>query len=445
MEAKKPPSITGSRVLDITLQKEGSRAWRVFWRAVGNDAARRKAAKPAWDGLDPFLLPDDVFADDFDFLARAIYDEQKAHVEHARRLKALVPTAAAPDAETLVPGPAEQTLTTDITLRDAQRLLELEILEDDAPPNAQLFAAIPAGAVVEESPPPRKPQPPPSNDFIRQKAEEAAQQKADEVPKQLVLPSVAEPERTAPTLWLRSAIFGVVGRGQREDRRMHALPTPWVKGQLYFTGIQLAQDDLDVLLQMLHMAASQGGPGQEIHFNDRGMMKALRRSYGTKTLEWLDEVAHRLMAAVIVLDDGEGTQAQFHLVRSYVRNAKTGQRAFVVDPEVMKFFGDGGGAYTVLQWEHRLALDTGLSKWLHGFLMSQPSTANGVTLALLKELSGVASSRPIRKFRADLKTAIAEVEGLNDPHLGLESIEIVEGKAGPKLVWTRRKKRHRLE
>ena len=115
------------------------------------------------------------------------------------------------------------------------------------------------------------------------------------------------------------------------------------------------------------MASSQGGPGEVIHFTDRGMTKALGRSYGTKTLEWLDEVAHRLMAAVIVLDDGAGTNAQFHLVRSYARNARSGQRAFVVDPEVMQFFADK--KYTLLQWEQRLQLSTGLSKWLHGFLM----------------------------------------------------------------------------
>lgn len=431
MAEKRPPSITGSPLLDLTLEVEGSRAWRVFWATVGKSASRREAAKPAWDALDPFLLPDDIFREDFGVLTRCINEESAR-----RRAPTLIPTPAHPDAETLVPGPAEQ--VTDISVRDAHRLIE--ILDDKAPPNERLEAA--AVRVEATSAPPTKRKKPPPSNFFQQKVEEVRELAVEDEPKQLVLPSVAEPERTAPTLWLRSAIFGVVGRGQRVDRRMHALPTPWVQGKLYFTGIQLAQDDLDVLLQMLHMAASQGGPGREVHFSDRGIVKALGRSYGSGALGWLDEVAHRLMAAVIVLDDGAGTQAQFHLVRSYVRNAKTGQRAFVVDPEVMKFFDDG--RYTMLQWEHRLALGTGLAKWLHGFLMSQPSTANGVTLALLKELSGVSPSRPIRKFRADLKASIEELERIKDPHLGLESVEIVDGKAGPKLVWTRRKKR-RLE
>lgn len=411
---RKPPtpSITGSRLIDV-LQAHESRAFRVFWATVGKDAQRRRAAKEAWDRLDALLLPEATFEDsEFDLLTRCIGDELKR-----QNAVTALPTQAAPDAETQPPTRAPPSSTS-----PSNPVRRLPKQERSAPAQMTLVHVSP---VV-------------TQDFFGAKAAEFEKERPATTT-QLALPVVPEPERAIPTLWLRSAIFGVVERGKREDRRMHELPTPWAKGKLYFTGIQLAQDDLDVLLQMLQMASSQGGPGEVIHFTDRGMTKALGRSYGTKTLEWLDEVAHRLMAAVIVLDDGTGGNAQFHLVRSYARNAQSGQRAFVVDPEVMHFFADK--KYTLLQWEQRLQLSTGLAKWLHGFLMSQPSSANGIGLALLKELSGVAATRPLRKFRADLNGAIKQLQGLEDPHLGLTGIAIVEGKEGPKLTWQRKPNR----
>lgn len=418
MKSKKPPSITGSRVLDITLQKEGSRAWRVFWGAVGNDAARRAAAKPAWDGLDPFLLPDDVFADDFDFLARAIYDEQKAHAEHTRRLKALVPTAAAPDAETLVPGPAGQTLTTDITLRDAQRLL-------DTPSTAST-----------------KPKKPPPSNFFEKKAEEAKMLAAvDNEPKQLVLPAVAEPERVAPTLWLRSAIFGVVERGSRSTVFEKPLPTPWVKGEMLFSGPELDQADLDVMLQVVHMASSQGVIEKRLVFSDKGVLQALGRSYSSGNREWLRATFSRLTSSkVTIREDGELRGREYQFLREQAWD--NGRRAIIVTESAAQLFADQ--SYTVLQWKARLSLSTSLAKWLHGFLMSQTTTTNGVGLQIIKDLSGVPASRPMRLFKFDLKKALSEVVGLNDPHLGLISAEIVKGKDGaPKLMWSRRPNRRR--
>lgn len=407
------PSITGSHLVDL-VQASSSRPFRVFWKIVGKDERRRQAAQEAWKRLDEFLLSETVFSEsDFDILTKCIHEEVKR-----QRAATAIPMPADPNAETQVPTPAPSSSTS-----PSNPVRPQPKQESSTPAQMTL---VPVGPVV-------------TQDFFSAKAAEFSKEAKAKETQQLALPVVPEPERAVPTLWLRSAIFGVVKRGEREDRRMHELPTPWVKGKLYFTGIQLAQDDLDVLLQMLEMASSQGGPGEVIHFTDRGILKGLRRSYGSGALEWLDEVAHRLMAAVIVLDDGAGSSAQFHLVRSYARNAKSGQRAFVVDPEVMHFFADK--KYTLLQWEQRLQLRSGLAKWLHGFLMSQPTSANGVGLTLLKQMSGVARTRPIRLFRHDLNVAIQELQRLEDQHLGLTEIAIVDGKEEPKLTWQRKPNR----
>lgn len=248
---------------------------------------------------------------------------------------------------------------------------------------------------------------------------------------QLALPVVAEAERAAPNLWLRSALFGVHKKGEREAVERKRLPTPWVKGALEFSGRELDQGDLDLMLQMVHMAASQGGVEVPIGFTDRGMLKALGKAYGSSALQWLDESAHRLMQAVVTVDDGSGAIVSFHLLRLYAR--KSEQRVFVIDRTAMEFFR--GARFTNLQWEARLSLKGDLTRWLHGFLTSQPHTVHGVSLALLKTLSGTTPTRPLRKFRADLLLSLRQLLELEDKHLGLLEASVVDGKEGPKLLW----------
>jgi hypothetical protein len=417
MAEKRPPSITGSPLLDLTLEVEGSRAWRVFWATVGKSTSRRGAAKPAWDALDPLLLPDDIFRDTFDVLTECINEERTR-----RRAPTLVPTPASPDAETLVPGAALSTST-----------------ENDE--KASVSRAKPrATARVERE------KPSPQTNFFVQKAVEvevavaAASAATTTSAHQLMLPSVAEPERVAPTLWLRSAIFGVVERGARSNVFEKTLPTPWVKGELLFSGPELDQSDLDVMLQAIHMASSQGVVERPLVFSDKAMLQALQKTYSSGNREWLRATLSRLTSSKITIrEDGDTRGREFHFLREQAWD--NGRRAVVVTESAVRLFADE--AYTVLQWKARLSLPTSLAKWLHGFLMSQPTTTNGVGLKILKDLSGVPASRPMKKFKYDLKQALAVIQGLDDPHLGLVDVDVVKGKDGPKLVWSRRPNRRR--
>ena len=378
----------------VDLFEKDSQNHRVFWATVGKDQKRKAAARSAWDELDPFLLDAIVFGPDFDLLTQCIARERSR-----RQAPTTLPQPSTPEAETLPPTPAPVATST--------------------------ATAIPAASI-----------PPPSNrTFLEQKIAEAQALVPvvdDDEPKQLTFPGVAEVERAAPNLWLRSAIFGVVERGTRESVFEKPLATPWVRGELLFTGPELDQSDLDVMLQMVHLASSQGVVDRPLVFSDKAMLQALGKKYSSGNREWLRLALSRLTSSkVTIREEGELRGREFQFLREQAWD--NGRRAVVVTDSALKLFADE--RYTVLQWEARLSLSTSLSKWLHGFLMSQPSTSNGIGLKLLKELAGVPSSRALRLFKFDLQKAVNALLKLDDVHLGLVEAAIVDGKEGPKLMW----------
>lgn len=255
--------------------------------------------------------------------------------------------------------------------------------------------------------------------------------------KVLQLPLWANEERGAPNAWLRSSLFRVVEKGAREYHEKLELH-PWGTTRIQYTGKTLDQADLDVALQCVHMAA-QGTPGRPVAFTDRGMLKALGRSYGSGMLRWFDESMERLRWCGFTITDERGCIHTENLLTMYVRDPKAGERYFILNPVVAQFFVDD--EYTLLQWRSRLAMKGQLAKWLHAFLCTSRSTANGVSLAKLRGLAGISPTRAARLFRFDLEKALEQLLKLDDEHLGLVKASIVEGAEGPKLVWTRRPNR----
>ncbi len=410
-------TITGDRLVDVLMSE--NRAWRIYWQIASKKPHLKANARTAWDELNPMMLSEEFDRGEADILTKCLIEEV-----NRRNAATLIPQLSTPDAETLLPGealPAEP-VTTSKTAKTTKRPPSSKTRR--LPSNPLPFIETPSIASTTS---------PKETDWLSQKAAEVqGEVQARSEMLQLALPVVAEPERAAPNLWLRSALFGVneKQKGERRAVLRKPLPTPWVKGKADFTGRELDQADLDLMLQMLHMASSQGGAGVPIGFTDRGMLKALGKAYGSAGLKWLDESAHRLIQAVVTVDDGT-KQLSFHLVETYGRKGQ--QRAFVLSKTVMGFFQ--GANFSALQWKARLALKGDLTRWLHGFLTSQPHTRHGVSLELLKELSGTSTTRPIRKFKADIERALKQLLVVDDLHLGLVDAKVTSGKDGPKLVW----------
>ena len=170
------------------------------------------------------------------------------------------------------------------------------------------------------------------------------------------------------------------------------------------------------MLQMVHLASSQGVVDRPLVFSDKAMLQALGKKYSSGNREWLRLALSRLTSSkVTIREEGDLRGREFQFLREQAWD--NGRRAVVVTESAVKLFSDE--RYTVLQWKARLSLSTSLAKWLHGFLMSQPSTSNGIGLKLLMELVGVPPTRAVRLFKRNLQKAISELLSLDDVHLGL--------------------------
>jgi hypothetical protein len=443
-------SITGSTKEDAELASANTN-FRRFLEVLGDDDQRIEVAKGAWLSVDPERLPDTFSVRDTRELEKCIVAELRSRLAVAEciadevrspsvvpnKVKAwAAPVYAPPDAETLppyfvveqeeLPAPAKPLPSkpvrakpmapATITMKPAQMVLPVAEPPSTTSDGHQLALSEP---ITELSW--RKRVTP----WLAQGAAAA----------QLVLPAVSESERAAPSLWLRSAIFGVIERGTRQVVFQKELRTPWAS-RLLFSGPELDQSDLDVLLQVVHMASSQGVADRPLIFSDKAMLSALGKKYGSGNRKWLHDALSRLTSSKLSIklgdDDERGQEVQLLLEQVW----DNGRRAVTVTEGCIRLFADK--RYTVFQWQARLSLQTGLAKWLHGFLMSQPTSRHGVGLNILKELSGSPASRPMKKFKTDIQQAIKEIRALNDAHLGLIEASIVDGREGPKLIYQRR-------
>jgi hypothetical protein len=127
--------------------------------------------------------------------------------------------------------------------------------------------------------------------------------KSEEPRGQLILfPQWADTRRAAASAVFRSALFPALGRGNRQYfKNKKIFSTRGV--EIFFTGEQFDQSDLDVYLEILHLLKEQPS-GTDCTFSAYGLLKALGRSTGYKDYLWLHSVLTRLTACSVDMTDG---------------------------------------------------------------------------------------------------------------------------------------------
>ena len=99
------------------------------------------------------------------------------------------------------------------------------------------------------------------------------------------LPAFPAGMRGVPNCCLRSALFGMIQRGQRKALNQEAIVT--IRGlQIRYSGWQLDQADFEVLAHALYLASAQAS-GKLVRFTAKGFLKGIGRSYGKSGREWL--------------------------------------------------------------------------------------------------------------------------------------------------------------
>jgi len=121
---------------------------------------------------------------------------------------------------------------------------------------------------------------------------------------QLILfPQWADTRRASASAVFRSALFPALGRGKRQYLKEKKIFS--TRGlNVFFTGEQFEQSDLDVYLEILHVLKEQPS-GTECTFSAYGLLKAIERSTGKRNYKWLHSVIGRLTACFVDITDGQ--------------------------------------------------------------------------------------------------------------------------------------------
>ncbi|MBF0590445.1 MAG: replication initiator protein A [Magnetococcales bacterium] len=223
-------------------------------------------------------------------------------------------------------------------------------------------------------------------------------QTIESVRQQLILPLWPETDRAIPNSIARSALFSVVKRGPR--RIMDKEPVAaWSDVTMIYSGERLDQADLDVWLQVAHMAMNRTGqqPADPVLFSAHSFLKSIGRSTGKSQYQWLERSLSRMHRSHVNL---EHPDAEYHgyLVPEYSTNRITRQIAVTLNPRLIAIFGDQNVTRVVL--ETRLSLKNDLAKWLYTYVSSQ-SSPHRIHLTQLKPLCGMESN--LKDFRRALK------------------------------------------
>ena len=220
------------------------------------------------------------------------------------------------------------------------------------------------------------------------------------------LPLWPEKDRAAPSTVLRSALFRALKRGQRRNVKRELIAS-WSGTEVEYTGELLDQSDLDVFLNCLHL--SRLTPlGQVVEFTNSSFLKSLgRKCSGGSDIKWLEDSLLRMNACAVGIKTDRFSY-EGSLIQDTYRNEETGRQVVVLNEKLSGLFKDG---YTRQNWEQRLALPGGLSRWLLGYVVSHHATKkrpHRIAISKLQELCGSETTR-LRDFRARLRVVMKQL------------------------------------
>ncbi len=235
-----------------------------------------------------------------------------------------------------------------------------------------------------------------------------------------ILPEWPEKTRGMPNLYLRSALFGVVRRGQRKAVKGEI--TAAVRGlEIRYTGWRLDQGDFDVMAQAFHLQNHHLERTSQyyIRFQIKSFLTSIGRQPGKSGRKWLGDCFRRLTATAIEIDlnhpnrflNGKISYAG-SLVEEFYYNSQEQTYFLKINPKLADLFEAG---WTQLQWHQRLQLKTDLAKWLHGFYASHREPFP-IKIITLKHLCGSECKRLV-DFRRSVRRAMDELINVGAIHI----------------------------
>lgn len=224
------------------------------------------------------------------------------------------------------------------------------------------------------------------------------------------LPLWPERVRAVPNGFLRSALFGVFGRGARRYLKREKVAA--VGGvDVIYTGEQLGQDDLDVYINVLHAVRTQE-LGRRCRITSYALLKALGKRDGGRNRANLHAHIIRLVAGAVEIRLGHRVYIG-SLVVSAAQDELTREWVIELDPRLAVLFASD--QFTQIQWAVRQALaGQPLARWLHGFYSSH-AAPYPLRIATLHQLCGSRTAE-VWRFTQTLRKALDAVARASKRH-----------------------------
>ena len=230
-------------------------------------------------------------------------------------------------------------------------------------------------------------------DFYKQRPEvyahymERSEKIKAERNKPIMLEPWANDKRAAPNAVFRSALFPALNNQQSrryvENQKVYSISGLEVR----FTGKQFDQTDLDVYLEILHLAKDTP-LGKPVRFSAHSLLKALGWATGGKDHKRLHSHLIRLCGGVI--DANDHTARYFgQLIFGGIRDEITHDYEITINPNFAKLFGFG--LWSAIDLEQRRALErNSTAKSLHAYYSTHaaPGLHRYDTLASIAGLEG---------------------------------------------------------
>jgi len=219
------------------------------------------------------------------------------------------------------------------------------------------------------------------------------------------LPRFPKERRPVSNDMARGALFACVQGKDREVVKEMRLAT--VEGiEIRFTGERFNQDDHDVLMQIVHMAAAQP-LGDPVTIPAHTLLKALGRGTGKSQHEQLRSDIIRLRAGTVFLRNAR-TQSEYigGFIDDAMQDQESGHWIIRLNEKLKLLYGEFN--HTLIDWEKRKALrGKDLARWLSGYLTTNASQYP-VKVDTLCTLSG-SKTRQLFKFRQRLRVALQDL------------------------------------
>jgi hypothetical protein len=224
------------------------------------------------------------------------------------------------------------------------------------------------------------------------------------------LPAWPESVRAVPNGFLRSALFGAIGRGPR--RYISGEEIAAIEGvTIRYKGERLDQGDLDVWESVLHVVRMQE-LGSQCRITSYALLKLLGKTDTGSNRATLQTRIVRLRANALTVKQGRYTYIG-GLLAGAAKDEETQEWVIELDAKMRPLFADDG--FTQVEWSVRQALSgQPLAQWLHGFYASHAKPFP-VRMETLLRLSGSENDNP-RSAQQKLRKALDAVSEASATH-----------------------------